>query len=218
MVRWKASCPPTCNAPSPEGCCSAASASPATTSPRCSGGSPPPRRCAASASSASCRPRGCSPPPGCSSPSPSRPRPGPSAACYWSGSPSPRVVPATLSLAGRSAPGRPGQAVATTTAAGYSAFIISPLAIGLLAQATSLRLALALLILTSLAIAGLATRWPAPPAPAPAAATTPNQQPTRAGCTQETWGAPNLPDCGPPVGSIRKGLGVNGRQEKELHA
>jgi hypothetical protein len=32
------------------------------------------------------------------------------------------------------------------------------------------------------------------------------------------WGAPSLPDCGPPVGSIRKGLGVNGRQEKEFHA
>ena len=72
------------------------------------------------------------------------------------------VVPSTLSLAGRSAPGRSGQAVATTTtAAGYSAFIVSPLSIGLLAQATSLRLALALLIPTSLAIAGLATRWPA---------------------------------------------------------
>jgi len=70
------------------------------------------------------------------------------------------VVPTTLSLAGRSAPGRSGQAVATTTAAGYSAFIISPLTIGLLAQVTGLRLALALLILTSLAIAALATRWP----------------------------------------------------------
>ena len=69
------------------------------------------------------------------------------------------VVPTTLSLAGRSAPGRSGQAVATTTAAGYGAFIVSPLTIGLLA-ATSLRLALALLIVTSLAIAGLATRWP----------------------------------------------------------
>ena len=32
------------------------------------------------------------------------------------------------------------------------------------------------------------------------------------------WGAPSLPDCGPPVRSIRKGLGVNGRQEKEFHA
>jgi MFS family permease len=70
------------------------------------------------------------------------------------------VVPTTLSLAGRSAPGRSGQAVATTIAVGYPAFILSPLTIGLLAQATSLRDALALLILTSLAIAGLATRWP----------------------------------------------------------
>ena len=65
------------------------------------------------------------------------------------------VVPTTLSLAARS-----GQAVATTTAAGYGAFIVSPLTIGLLAQATSLRLALALLVVTSLAIAGLATRGP----------------------------------------------------------
>ena len=65
------------------------------------------------------------------------------------------VVPATLSLAGRS-----GQAVATTTAVGYGAFILSPLTTGLLARATSLRLALALLVVTSLAIAGLATRWP----------------------------------------------------------
>jgi MFS family permease len=70
------------------------------------------------------------------------------------------VVPAALSLAGRSAPGRSGQAVATTTAAGYGSFILSPLTIGLIAQATSLRLALGLLILTSLGIAGLATRWP----------------------------------------------------------
>jgi len=53
--------------------------------------------------------------------------------------------------------------VATTTAAGYGAFIVSPLSIGLLAQATSLRAALALLIGTSLGIAGLATRWPLKP-------------------------------------------------------
>jgi hypothetical protein len=86
--------------------------------------------------------------------------PAPSAGCSWSGSPSPRVVPTTLSLAGRSAPGRSGQAVATTTAAGYGSFILSPLTIGLIAQATSLRLALGLLVLTSLGIAGLATRWP----------------------------------------------------------
>jgi hypothetical protein len=44
-------------------------------------------------------------------------------------------------------------------------FIVSPLIIGLLAQATSLRLALAVLVWTSLAIAGLATRWPAVCAP-----------------------------------------------------
>ena len=31
------------------------------------------------------------------------------------------------------------------------------------------------------------------------------------------WGAPSVPDCGPPVGFIWKGLGVNGRQEKEFH-
>ena len=70
------------------------------------------------------------------------------------------VVPTTPSLAGRSAPGRSGQAVATATAAGYGSFILSPLTIGLIAQVTSLRLALGLLVLTSLAIAGLATRWP----------------------------------------------------------
>jgi hypothetical protein len=59
----------------------------------------------------------------------------------------------------RSWPLRPGVA----TAVGYGAFIVSPLAIGLLAQATSLRLALALLVVTSMAIAGLATRWPTTP-------------------------------------------------------
>lgn len=45
-----------------------------------------------------------------------------------------------------------------------SAFIISPLTIGLVAKSTSLRSALELLIPTSLAIVGLATRWPATPA------------------------------------------------------
>ena len=44
---------------------------------------------------------------------------------------------------------------------GFGSFILSPLTIGLLAQATGLRLALALLTVTSLAIAGLAARWPA---------------------------------------------------------
>jgi MFS family permease len=96
------------------------------------------------------------------------------------------VVPTTLSLAGRSAPGRSGQAVATTTAAGYSAFIISPLTIGLLAQATSLRLVLALLILTSLAIAGLATRWALNTGTCSRSRNHTRPAATRAGCTQGT--------------------------------
>jgi MFS family permease len=100
------------------------------------------------------------------------------------------VVPATLSLAGRSAPGHSGQAIATATAAGYTAFIISPLTIGLLAQATSLRLAFSMLILTSLAIAGLATRWPSALPPAPAAASTPGRQQTGNGCTRGTRSQP----------------------------
>ena len=42
--------------------------------------------------------------------------------------------------------------------------------------------------------------------------------PIATGVIEGALGSPNLPDCGPPVRSIRKGLGVNGRQEKELHA
>lgn len=105
------------------------------------------------------------------------------------------VVPATLSLAGRSAPGHSGQAIATATAAGYTAFIISPLTIGLLAQVTGLRLALSMLILTSLAIAGLATRWPSALTPAPAAA---SRQQTGTRCTQGTRSQPE------PAGTCRR--------------
>ena len=71
------------------------------------------------------------------------------------------IVPTALSLAGRSAPGRSGQAVAMTTAAGYSAFIVSPVLIGGIADATSLRTALSLLIITTLTVAALSRRWPA---------------------------------------------------------
>jgi MFS family permease len=74
------------------------------------------------------------------------------------------IVPTALSLAGRSAPGRSGQAVATTTAAGYSAFILSPALIGAIADVTTMRAALALLAGTNLTVAALATRWP-PTAP-----------------------------------------------------
>ncbi|GAA4640562.1 MFS transporter [Actinoallomurus vinaceus] len=70
------------------------------------------------------------------------------------------IVPTALSLAGRSAPGRSGQAVATTTAAGYSAFILSPALIGGIADATTLRTALALLVGTYLAVTLLSGRWP----------------------------------------------------------
>ncbi|MGH3309140.1 MAG: MFS transporter [Streptomyces sp.] len=70
------------------------------------------------------------------------------------------VVPMALSLAGRSAPGHSGKAVAMTTAFGYSAFIVSPVLIGGIADATSLRTALSLLIATSLIVTVLSTRWP----------------------------------------------------------
>jgi MFS family permease len=70
------------------------------------------------------------------------------------------IVPAALSLAGRSAPGRSAQAVATTTAYGYSAFVVGPALIGAIADVTGLRAALALLSGTSLAVAVLAVRWP----------------------------------------------------------
>lgn len=73
------------------------------------------------------------------------------------------IVPSALSLAGRSAPNRSGEAVAKTTAAGYSAFIVGPVFIGHVADVTGLRTALALLIGTSLTVVALATRWPARP-------------------------------------------------------
>ena len=73
------------------------------------------------------------------------------------------VVPSALSLAGRSAPHRAASAVATATAAGYGAFIASPVLVGALADATSLRTGLAVLIATTLAIAALGRRWPVAP-------------------------------------------------------
>lgn len=70
------------------------------------------------------------------------------------------IVPVALSLAGRSAPDRAGQAVATTTAVGYAAFVVSPSIIGGLATLTSFRLAISTLILTTLTVALLGSRWP----------------------------------------------------------
>lgn len=70
------------------------------------------------------------------------------------------IVPAALSLAGRSAPGRAGQAVATTTAVGYAAFVVSPSIVGGLATLTNFRSAISILILTTLTVAFLGNRWP----------------------------------------------------------
>ncbi len=70
------------------------------------------------------------------------------------------IVPTGFSLAGRSAPGRGGQAVSLVTQAGYSAFIVSPLVIGGLASVVSLRAALLLLIVTYGVVAALARRIP----------------------------------------------------------
>lgn len=71
------------------------------------------------------------------------------------------IVPTALSLAGRSAPGRSAQAVATTTACGYGAFIAGPVLVGQVADVAGLRTALAMLVGTSLAVSVLSTRWPA---------------------------------------------------------
>jgi MFS family permease len=68
------------------------------------------------------------------------------------------VIPTVLSLAGRSAPGRSGAAVSLVTTVGYSAFVLGPPIVGILAGLTSLRAALALAIVTMLAFAVLGRR------------------------------------------------------------
>ncbi|MFD1722320.1 MFS transporter [Amnibacterium endophyticum] len=70
------------------------------------------------------------------------------------------VVPTALSLAGRAAPDRAGQAVAFTTAVGYISFLIGPLVVGGLAAATDLRVGLSVVAATSLTLALLGTGWP----------------------------------------------------------
>jgi predicted MFS family arabinose efflux permease len=66
------------------------------------------------------------------------------------------IVPTTLSLAGRSAPGRSATAVSLVTTIGYSAFVAGPPIVGALASVTSLRTALAPVIVSTAAIALLA--------------------------------------------------------------
>jgi len=66
------------------------------------------------------------------------------------------IVPTALSLAGRSAPGRSATAVSLVTTVGYSAFVLGPPLVGLLANATSLRTALVPVVASTAAIALLA--------------------------------------------------------------
>jgi MFS family permease len=70
------------------------------------------------------------------------------------------VVPTALSLAGRNAPGRSATAVSLVTTIGYSAFVLGPPAVGLLASATSLRTALVPVVVSTAMIAVLARRVP----------------------------------------------------------
>ncbi len=66
------------------------------------------------------------------------------------------IVPTTLSLAGRSAPGRSATAVSLVTTIGYSAFVLGPPLVGALAGATSFRTALVPVVASTAAIALLA--------------------------------------------------------------
>jgi MFS family permease len=68
------------------------------------------------------------------------------------------VVPTALSIAGRNAPGRSATAVSLVTTAGYSAFVLGPPVVGLLAEATSLRTALIPVVVSTAMIALLARR------------------------------------------------------------
>ncbi len=68
------------------------------------------------------------------------------------------VVPTALSIAGRNAPGRSATAVSLVTTVGYSAFVLGPPVVGLLAGATSLRTALIPVVVSTAMIALLARR------------------------------------------------------------
>jgi len=72
------------------------------------------------------------------------------------------VVPTALSLAGRNAPGRSATAVSLVTTVGYSAFVLGPPAVGLLAGVTSLRTALIPVVASTAMITLLARRVPRP--------------------------------------------------------
>ncbi len=66
------------------------------------------------------------------------------------------VAPLAFSLAGRSAPGRVGQAMSAVSIVAYGAFIVGPILAGSLADTASLRVALAPFVATSLLMAAVA--------------------------------------------------------------
>jgi MFS family permease len=68
------------------------------------------------------------------------------------------VVPTALSIAARNAPGRSATAVSLVTTVGYSAFVLGPPVVGVLAGVTSLRTALIPVVASTAAIALLARR------------------------------------------------------------
>jgi MFS family permease len=68
------------------------------------------------------------------------------------------IVPTVLSIAARNAPGRSATAVSLVTTVGYSAFVLGPPLVGVLAGVTSLRAALAPVVASTAAIALLAQR------------------------------------------------------------
>lgn len=70
------------------------------------------------------------------------------------------IVPIGFSLAGRAAPYATGRAIGFATAVGYTAFIVSPLVAGILAEHTSLGWGIGLAAITVLLVAVLGTRVP----------------------------------------------------------
>lgn len=83
------------------------------------------------------------------------------------------VVPTMISLAGTAAPGRSAAAVAQVGAMGYGGLLLGPVAIGMLAEASSLRTALGTVVVLALLVAAGARLVPIPPGQDLAATATP---------------------------------------------
>jgi MFS family permease len=63
-----------------------------------------------------------------------------------------------FSIAGDAAPERAGEASSVVSFVGYGAFLLGPVVVGTLAQATTLRLALGLVVVAGALIAALSLR------------------------------------------------------------